>query len=557
MTFNLLRDAWIPVRAPGSALRWIAPSEIGELGDALYEPEWGRPEFRIATYELLIGMFAVALADRLEESADWIGLLDAPLSRAELTARFEALLPYFDLDGPEKRFLQDLDPLEGEARPVDSLLIDAPGENTLKNGADIFAKRGRFPVFSRKAAAIALYAMQAFAPSGGAGHRTSLRGGGPLTTLVVPERPTLWRRIVANLPFMRDPDLSPPQDLTLVFPWAKPTRLSTKDTKTQFGLHAHDLQCYFGMPRRIRLVFEANAQRAPCALTGEVDGIIVTGFVTEPWGVSYGPAQHPLSPYYRSKPGEPPLPIHAQSGRIGYRDWTGYLFQSPAPDAASLCAQQVIWFESVFRQKDARLEAAGFVTDNMKCLDWAEGAEPLFLLENEHARARLADLAQRQLVPAAASVLSALRGALRDALNADDVQKTALANAAERFWTDTHDAFFEVVAAAQERLKNVPAEAGADDVQKLDLADLSRTWLAVMQRAALRIFNKTAPLERLADLDQGAVERIVGAAKFLRFTLLGLSKAGASLFNTLGLPSPERKADKAFSSQVGFEGASA
>ena len=70
--------------------------------------------------------------------------------------------------------------------PVGALLIDTPGANALRKNTDLFVKRGRIEVLSRAAAAIGLFTLSAYAPAGGAGIRTSLRGGGPLTTLLLP-----------------------------------------------------------------------------------------------------------------------------------------------------------------------------------------------------------------------------------------------------------------------------------------------------------------------------------------------------------------------------------
>src|SRR5690606_5071807 len=104
-----------------------------------------------------------------------------------------------DADGNGPRFQQDFEAIEGEVSDIDALFIDTPGVNGQKKNADVLTHRGRFPALGLKAAAIALYALQQFAPSGGAGNRTSLRGGGPMTTLVWPDRPgsaspaPLWR----------------------------------------------------------------------------------------------------------------------------------------------------------------------------------------------------------------------------------------------------------------------------------------------------------------------------------------------------------------------------
>ncbi|MGE3246937.1 MAG: type I-E CRISPR-associated protein Cse1/CasA [Beijerinckiaceae bacterium] len=537
MTFNLIQRAWIPVCSSEGERRWVAPADIVDLPDD-FDIEWGRPEFRIATYELLIGIFAVALAARLRESEDWVALAETPPMRSELEALLAPLIPHFDLDGAGPRFLQDFDELKGEARPLDALLLDAPGDNTLKNGADIFAKRDRFPIFSRKAAAIALYAMQAFATSGGPGHRTSMRGGGPLTTLIVPERPSLWRRIAVNLPFLGDdPQKRPPDDPGLIFPWLKPTRVSKNDMITQMGLHAHYLQCFFGMPRRIRLIFAPNDGCAPCAITGEIDDIVTFGLSMLPHGIRYGVWRHPLSPYYRAKPGEPPLPAHAQNGRAGYRDWAGYLFRKGDDD---LRAEQIMNFEHTFRrQRHARLVAAGFVTSSYTCLDWTESEAPLFLLENAKARRRLAEIVQEQFVPAAEIAADALRRALRRALAIEDGQKTTVASAVERFWIDTGDAFFRLIGEAHEKLS---AASDEDDLNELDLSSLSQCWLAELKRRALEIFRKTTPVDQLSRLDSNSVERIANAAKSLGLCLSGYSKDGGELYAKLGLPVPEKKA---------------
>src|SRR5699024_10547476 len=99
-------------------------------------------------------------------------------------------------------FMQDLDPLE-EARiaPVSGLLIDAPGANGIKNNTDFFVKRGQAQQLCADCAALALYTIQANGPAGGAGFRTGLRGGGPLTTLILPDEAnsSLWHKLWLNV----------------------------------------------------------------------------------------------------------------------------------------------------------------------------------------------------------------------------------------------------------------------------------------------------------------------------------------------------------------------
>ena len=99
---------------------------------------------------------------------------------------------------------------------------------------------------------------------------TSLRGGGPMTTLVVADHEdygaVLWGRLWPNVETReqiegRASDVTASDNLGLVFPWLAPTRTSNPKAggrKTTQNI-VHPLQVYWGMPRRIRLRFE-NAQ---------------------------------------------------------------------------------------------------------------------------------------------------------------------------------------------------------------------------------------------------------------------------------------------------------
>ena len=131
-----------------------------------------------------------------ESEEAWRTLWCAPPNVAVLDDAFAPYAHAFDLDGDGPRFMQDFDPLsEGAKNGVDALLIEAPGAQTERNNADLIVKRGRIARLARPTAAMALFTLQTYAPSGGAGHRVGLRGGGPLTTLVVPEEGNKPRRL--------------------------------------------------------------------------------------------------------------------------------------------------------------------------------------------------------------------------------------------------------------------------------------------------------------------------------------------------------------------------
>lgn len=185
---NLINDPWIPViRAGSSAV--IRPDQIAEAD--VERLDWQRADLNLACMELLIGL--IYLAHPCTNRA-------APPDAATLRNALARLAPAFNLLGDGPLFLQDMEALEGEPNPPDMLFIDSAGASTAKKNADLMVRRGRYEGLQLPVAAMALFAMQAFAPSGGAGNRTSMRGGGPMVTLVRPEADGLWPLIWANVP---------------------------------------------------------------------------------------------------------------------------------------------------------------------------------------------------------------------------------------------------------------------------------------------------------------------------------------------------------------------
>jgi CRISPR system Cascade subunit CasA len=220
--------------------------------------------------------------------------------------------------------MQNLDPLEdAEPGDVDSLLIDQPGGQTQRHNKDLFVKRGGVGVLGRPVAAIALYTLQTYAPAGGQGYRTSMRGGGPLTTLIAAGReqqpPRLWDLLWPNVSPGEAFDGALPAEN--VFPWLAATRTSEGDRATT-QLQAHPLQAFWSMPRRIRLQFEPAGTRV-CGLTGRWDEIVATTFRTKNRGVKYEGWLHPLSPFVKVKTTELPSSVKANPGCLSYRNWLG------------------------------------------------------------------------------------------------------------------------------------------------------------------------------------------------------------------------------------------
>src|SRR5207244_8367952 len=113
----------------------------------------------------------------------WRTGLTQPPEPDRLSEAFQSVSAAFDLDGAGARFMQDLKLTDGEDKEIAPLLIEAPGGSTLRNNTDFFIKRGSVEQMCYSCVATALFTLQINAPSGGVGHRTSLRGGDPLTIL--------------------------------------------------------------------------------------------------------------------------------------------------------------------------------------------------------------------------------------------------------------------------------------------------------------------------------------------------------------------------------------
>ena len=542
VAFNLINEPWLPVQRRSGPVERIPPWHVndGIADDPFIGFAWPRPDFNGAAHEFLIGLLCTAAAPADDD--EWEEGWRNPLDPETLRQRFLQVARAFDLDGPGPRFLQDLDPLDGTARKsVTALLIDTPGAETLRNNADLFVKRSGTTVFGRAAVAMSIFTLNSYAPSGGAGHMTSLRGGGPLTTLVVAEHEefgnTLWGRLWPNVETREQiadrGDHAPDRGESVVFPWLAPTRTSNPKTggsKTT-PQDVDPRQVYWGMPRRIRLVFEpANGRR--CALTGTADSIVATGYATRNYGTDYSDGyRHPLSPYYRENPkSATKLPVHPRVGGISYRLWPGLVVSSK--DGLREPAQVVSqWGPARGQTAGApRLAAFGYDMDKMKARAWVEGEMPLWCLRDAATR----EHAERFVRCATAGAATVARQAIRAVKSAlYDRPRDARGDygfIAERLFRETEAEFH---AALHEALAATRIDPEGDDPT---LA--ARTgWAPVMEKAALRLFDEYAPSEGLENREMG---RHVRARYFLHLTLRGRGKAGKALFDgDLEIPAPE------------------
>lgn len=521
--FNLIDEKWIPVIRQSGRADVIRPAQISETDDPVMELDWPRADFRISCIEFLIGILATAYAPNGNRA--WRRGYENPPSTSDLEKAFSTISIAFNLEGPGPRFLQDLEDFAFDPDPIEMILIEAPGASTVKKNTDLLVWRERAAFLSRPAAAMALFTLQSWAPSGGSGHRVGLRGGGPMITLVVPgDQPTLWQMLWANTPLASDDTSWSEEDLPRIFPWMAPTVTSEKD-RLVTPESAHPMQCWWGMPRRIRLDFSELDAPRNCDLTDAVDTVGVMSWRQLNKGPKYSGwgKQHPLTPHYRVKGGEF-VPVHPQSAGVGYKNWIGVILRSA--DGGSLPAQTIsTWREDReihVRAEMARILVAGFDMDNKKARSFLECEMPLLASPNEEFRQRHDELA-KQLVLSADKVAFMLRVAVRSALFSENatvnLKSDFLASVSERLWEQTEADFFWSLTATE--------------------ADIQHKWLMRLRSLALDLFDAAAPLSAG---NGWAAERIGKARRGLLFFLMGFGKEGIDLFSTLGMPTAETKA---------------
>jgi CRISPR system Cascade subunit CasA len=539
MAFDLRKQSWIPWYKSDGTVTWGMPADLAASGRDTIEVPVGiaapRPDFAASLQEFLIGLLAVALLPEDEE--EWRERWYDPPTSDDLQKAFDALPDAFNLDGDGPRVFQDLsvdDFAAVKPTPISQLLIDSPGEQTLKLNKDLFIKRGRVDRLGRPAAAMALITMQTYAPAGGQGHRTSLRGGGPLTTLVdprvdrdgkaAPGQP-LWRKLWANVPtrewLMRLATADRAAPMETVFPWLAPTRVSDPSAGGPVTPDdAHPLQAFFGLPRRIRLEFD---QSGICDLTGQRDEVTVTGFRMRNYGVQYMGWRHPLSPHYKSAKAEM-LPVHGQPGGIVWRDWLGFSLREPsaAKEPAAAVVNAVDRRARAFDAPVVRVHAFGYDMDNMKARGWTDATLPAFPgLDAD--RERLVALAAQRAVAATDLAAGLLVSAIKRALfeNSDGAGGD-YSGAKIELWTETTDEF-----------QNLLWKLAVSGSSPADVDEATAGFAPVLERVALAIFDRWCPSEATSPT---AMRRLVGARFSLVMAVRGKSKMGVKLFDHLGIP---------------------
>lgn len=502
---NLINDPWIPIRRKSGKHELIAPWQLTETVDPVIALDAPRPDFNGALMQFLIGLLQTTATPASHD--EWLDRLEEPPEPKELKERFTTYAHAFELQSEKGSFMQDFKPLEGGLDCIAGILIDSPGENTVKENKDHFIKRDRVTQLCPGCLATGLFTLQTNAPSGGQGHRTSLRGGGPLTTLVILDEKSdlhndLWRNLWLNVleqqqleSLTGNIDKTGLQD---IFPWLSNTRTSEKNIGMDTTpVDVNPLQMYWGMPRRIRIQWHSSAT-GHCHLCDTSSNELVTHYQTKNYGVNYtGAWQHPLSPYSSNKTNDL-LPQHAQPGGMTYQHWLGLIEGSESHFSATVVKR----YRKLVNEWGEQfcLYTFGYDMDNMKARCWYETTFPLFTIPEE-IRFNFVKRVQ-SITTAASEVAGIVRSCVKEAwFKRPGDAKGDTSFLIQSFYQHTESMFYQVVKSLQSKLQD-----GTDK-------EVLHSWHATMRKSALDLFDYWATR---GDFSQANPRRIADARAKLK-----------------------------------------
>lgn len=496
MQFNLIDEKWIPVKRRDGTPDTIRPWEVtdGFVDNPVVSLNAPRPDFNGALIQFLIGIVQTTFAPA--NKIEWKNKLRTPPTPDQLKVPFTKVRHAFELGGDGPRFMQDFNKLKVLSGAIGGLLIDTPGENALKKNTDHFVKRDAVTTMCPSCCATALFTMQTNAPAGGQGYRTSLRGGGPLTTLIIGDSlfDTLWHTIWLNVlesgTFLNlcNKERNTNAD---IFPWLAVTKLQATEQDI------HPAQYFWAMPRRIQLNLD-ELSAGVCGVCNDGSDRLIATYREVNKGTEYqAPMKHPLSAFN----GNTQKAVLTQPGGVNYRHWLGFIANDL--DGKKEPSKIVHEFIAERQQNDwhFRLWAFGYDMDNMKPRCWYESKMPLILVDTSIR----GDFEQyvTALIKAALEVASNMRNAVKKAWfrRPGDV-KGDTSFIGSTFWHNTESSFYQT-------LYNLKAAREADK----DVADIRKTWHKMLCDEGLRIFDANAWNGPIEDADP---KRVVIARKELQ-----------------------------------------
>lgn len=261
---NLLKDSWIPVQIDTGDVQLIKLRQL-----LCREGEWkiclNRDDMEFAALQLLVCLVQVVFmpADKRELLGRW----QTPLGEEEYERGVRPFLEWFDLLHPQYPFMQIRGVKAAKVTPIQKLYIGLPDGN---NHA-FFNRPDEYKKASLANAAILLFNQAMNSPSFGGGFKGSLRGGAPVTTLIVDEslRRTIWCNILSKefaLPLF-------PKIEDDVPVWCSPIKIKEQMVTAQLGF----VRGLFWQPAHVELVCDQeevvvgfNKEKFPFDIQDEV-----------------------------------------------------------------------------------------------------------------------------------------------------------------------------------------------------------------------------------------------------------------------------------------------
>lgn len=498
---NLLYDKWIPVKRINGECDEISP--ISLLEDTMDNPVKSvntvRPDFDGAVLQFLIGLYQVLLSPKDDD--EWSELLESPPNMDSLSEKIDLIAPAFVLDEGEFRFMQDKSVIDSDVWDIQNMLIEIHNTH--------FIKDGTIRHLCPKCAMMALLTLELNSPSGGRGHMTSLRGGGPLTTLMsfTDNKTTLWRSVMLNVLPQDEFDSDENLDITSsvvskIFPWLGVMPNSEKG-EVVVPKDLHPYHVYWNVPRRIYFDF-SNLMSGNCDVCGKKSDKLLTHYWSRPNGIKYSKWSHPLTPYYlkKDKLGDMMLPIRGKEGEIAYSNWIGIVLSSEDNLKVPAKVVQKIPYllydnYSDLKISDLKIHAFGYSMDNAKATYWQEGLLPTIVLDDNIRDSFFKETSN--IVNAASDILYVLISKIKGGLtrrpndlksNFDDVRAA--------FWHDTETAFYS---AMDKLTKAITSDLKRNDDNHPETDKVKTEWLREVKRICINLFKEkvTFPIYGEAD----------------------------------------------------------
>lgn len=446
MGLNLIEDQWIPIRSTDGQRRLIAPWEVTDPEIAAIDAP--RADFQANLLLFLIGLYQTVMPPKDHEE-EWFSRMETPPSPDALRQKLSGHAQHFNLvDGPT-RFMQEPSARDRpKGSPAVELLMETPTGQTLKLNKDLFTKRSPRGALCLPCVGIAVFTLQANAPEGGRGQNVSLRGGGPLTTVI--QGRDLWSTIWSNVV---PANTANPGSAPMVYPWEIPVVAGGKEGRPTTPLDAHPLTAYWGCPRRIHL---DEPTTGACAACGTSDVPVITSFRTAPNGFQYQGWLHPLSPAREDTAGKRALRTPGRA--MTYRDWLGLVIEDSdngiRPAAGVRAFRQESMGDPDLANQSFWMLAFGYQTKQNSVLAWHESRIPLQRVATDELPAF--NELTRELVRGAQTMANTLLSSVKQAMFRRPKDATGdLSYITLAYWNRTEPEFY----AHQAKLAGASPEA--------------------------------------------------------------------------------------------------